>query len=408
MKAANRIVLAAAATGIVLAAAWALRTQPVPVETATVTRSVFEQAVTEDGKTRVRDRYVISAALAGTLQRIRLKAGDPVIAGQVVAVLTPTAPAFLDERAEHELAGRLGTAEALQRRAMAESQRSEAQLDQARLDAQRWRKLAADGFLSAMALEQAELALRTAEKSREAAQFAEHAAKHEVDQARAALTRYRAESAGHISRGVRWEIRSPVAGSVLRVVQESEGIVPLGAPLIEVADARSLEGVVDVLSQDAVGIRPGMPATIELGSGVQPVAASVRRIEPSAFTKVSALGIEEQRVNVILDFQDSLDRIQTVGDGFRMQARIVVFRAEDALTVPVGAVFREGGGWATFKVEGGRAHRRALALARTNGEQALVESGLAAGDIVVSYPPEALGDGRRVKVLQAEPAPFAP
>ncbi|HEX7889732.1 MAG TPA: HlyD family efflux transporter periplasmic adaptor subunit, partial [Ramlibacter sp.] len=329
MKTANRIALGAAAAGIVLAAAWALRAQPVPVETATVTRGAFEQSVIEDGKTRVRDRYVISAPLAGTVQRIGLRAGDPIRAGQVVAVLAPTAPAFLDERAERELDGRLGTAGALQRRAAAERQRSEAQLDQARLDALRSRKLAADGFLSPMALEQAELALRTADKTLEAAQFAEDAARHEVEQARAALTRYRAESAGRVSRGARWEIRSPVAGSVLRVIQESEGSVPVGAALIEVADARSLEGVVDVLSQDAVGIRPGMPARIELGSGVGPLAASVRRVEPSAFTKVSALGIEEQRVNVILDFEDGLDRIHTIGDGFRMQARIVVFRVED-------------------------------------------------------------------------------
>lgn len=408
MKTVNKIALATGLAAIGLAAAWALRPQPVQVETATVARGAFEQTVTEDGKTRVRDRYVISAALAGKLQRIRLKSGDPVRAGQIVAVLVPTAPAFLDERAENELAGRLGMAEALQRRAAAESQRSEAQRDQARLDVRRSRKLAEDGFLAPMALEQAELAVRTADKTLEAAQFAEHAAAHEVEQAQAALSRYRAESAGNVARGARWEVRSPVAGSVLRVIQESEGSVAVGAALIEVADTRSLEGVVDVLSQDAVGIRPGMRADVELGSGVRPLAATVRQVEPSAFTKISALGIEEQRVNVILDFDENLDRIQTLGDGFRIEARIIVYRAERAVIVPVGAVFRESGGWATFVVDKDLARKRMVSVARTNGEQALVGGGLSAGEIVVAYPPEALAEGKRVKVLAPGPAPFAP
>jgi HlyD family secretion protein len=400
MKKANKIALAVLGASLLGAAAWALRPQPIAVQTAVVARGGFEQAVAEDGKTRVRDRYVVSAPLAGTLQRIGLKVGDAVRAGQVVAVLLPAAPAFLDERAERELSERLGTAEALHRRAVAETQRAGSQLAQARIDVQRSRRLAVAGFLSPGALEQVELAARTADKTLEAAKFAQAAAAHDIEQARAALSRYR----GQGGTAARWEIRAPIDGSVLRVVQESEGAVALGAPLVELADARSLEAVVDVLSQDAVAIRPGMPARLHLGAGVAPVAATVRLVEPGAFTKVSALGIEEQRVNVVLDPDPGLGGVPSVGDGFRVEARIVVFRAEDVLKAPVGAMFRDGDGWAVFVVEGGKARRRGFSLLRSNGEEAMVGAGLAAGETVVTYPPEALADGRRVTVLAGDAA----
>jgi HlyD family secretion protein len=398
MKKTNKAALGVLGAALLAAAAWALRPQPIGVQTATVARGSFEQAVAEDGRTRVRDRYVVSAPLAGSLQRIRLKVGDAVHAGQVVAVLLPAAPAFLDERAERELSERLGTAQALHRRAVAETQRAGSQLAQARIDLQRSRRLAVAGFLSAGALEQVELASRTADKTLEAARFAQAAAAHDVEQARAALSRYRGQGAAG-SAAARWEIRSPIDGSVLRVVQESEGAVALGAPLIEVADARNLEAVVDVLSQDGVAIRPGMRASLLLGTGVEPVPATVRLVEPGAFTKVSALGIEEQRVNVILDPDPGLGGVPSVGDGFRVEARIVVFRADDVLKVPVGAMFRDGAGWAVFVVEDGRARRRGFSLVRSNGDEALVGAGLRAGETVVAYPPEALADGRRVRRL---------
>ncbi len=173
----------------------------------------------------------------------------------------------------------------------------------------------------------------------------------------------------------------------------------LGAPLVEVADPRSLEAVVDVLSQEAVAVRPGMPARLELGQGVAPLAARVRLIEPAAFTKVSALGVEEQRVNVVLDFSEPLDKVQTLGDGFRVDAHIVVYRVENALKVPVGALFREGAGWAAFVVDGARAHRRAVKVARRNSLEAMIEAGLEPGNRVVVYPSDALRDGARVEIL---------
>jgi HlyD family secretion protein len=393
MKKRNLVLLGAA--GVVLAAlvAWALRPQPVSVETAAVTQGPFEQTVTDDGKTRVRDHYLIAAPLAGHVERVRLEPGDPVQQGQVVALLTPTAPAFLDARTARELQERVGAAEAQLARATAETLKWLAQRDQARADLERQAKLAGGGFVSATAREQAALALRTAERSADAARYAQQAAGHDLAQARAALMRYRSGEPA-----AKWEVISPVTGSVLKVAQKSEGPVALGAPLLEVADARSLEAVVDVLSQDSVAIRPGMAARVEIGQGVAPLAARVRLVEPAAFTKVSALGVEEQRVNVILDFAEPLDRIQTIGDAFRVEAHIVTHREEKATKVPVGALFREGEGWAVFVADGKRAVKRAVKVPRRNGAEAMVEDGLKPGDLVVVYPSDALRDGSRLEV----------
>jgi HlyD family secretion protein len=189
-----------------------------------------------------------------------------------------------------------------------------------------------------------------------------------------------------------------VNGSVLKVVQKSESPVALGTPLLEVADARSLEAVVDVLSQDAVAIRSGMVARVELGQGVAPQPALVRLVEPAAFTKVSALGVEEQRVNVILDFAGPLDQIWTLGDGFRVEAHIVTHRVEDAIKVPVGALFRDGDGWAVFVAQDDTAVKRAVKVPRRNGVEAMVEDGLAPGDRVIVYPSDALRDGAKIEI----------
>jgi HlyD family secretion protein len=387
----NKIALGVLLVAVAAVVAWALRAPPVSVELAEVRKGTFEQTVSDDGKTRVRERYTVSAPLAGRIERIQLKAGDPVERGQAVAVLTPAAPALLDARAVRELQARVGAAEAQQQRAKAEVARVMAQRDQSKADFDRQAKLFQEGFISATAREQAELALRTAERTVEAARFAEDAAGHELEQARAALTRYRSGEPG-----AKWQVTSPVTGSVLKVIQESEGNVVLGAPLLELADARSLEAVVDVLSQESVAIRPGMPARIDLGRGVAPLAARVRLIEPAAFTKISALGVEEQRVNVVLDFVETLDKVQTIGDAFRVDAVIVTRRVADAITVPVGALFRDGEGWAVFVAQDEKAVKRAVKAPLRNGAEALVEDGLTPGERVVVYPSDALRDGSRI------------
>jgi HlyD family secretion protein len=393
MRTRNKILLGLALLAVAALAVWALRPQPIAVETAAVTRGPFEQTVVDDGKTRVRDRFVVAAPLAGRVERIRLEPGDAVRQGQAVALLTPTAPAFLDARTVRELQERVGAAEAQLARARAETLKVLAQRDQARADLDRQAKLAAGGFVSETAREQAALALRTAERSLEAARFAEEAARHDAAQARAALTRYRSGA-----QGAKWEVTSPVTGSVLKVIQKSESPVALGAPLLEIADARSLEAVVDVLSQEAVGIRPGMAARIEIGTGVAPLPALVRMVEPAAFTKISALGVEEQRVNVILDFAGPLDRIWTIGDAFRVEAHIITHRVEDAVKVPVGALFREGEGWAVFVADGKRATKRAVKVPRRSGAEAMVEDGLKPGERVIVYPSDALRDGAKIEI----------
>jgi HlyD family secretion protein len=390
----NKIALGAGLAALALLAGWALRPQAVAVETAQAVRGAFEQTVSDDGKTRVRERYVVSAPLAGRLERIALRAGDAVEKGQVLALLTPTAPAFLDARTSRELQGRIGAVQALLARARAETLKYAAQRDQAQADLERQARLAKEGFVSETAREQAGLALRTAERTLDAARYAEEAARHELEQARAALALYQSGEAG----GAKWQVTSPVKGAVLKVVQESEGAVALGTPLIELADPKGLEAVVDVLSQEAVGIRPGMPARIELGQGVAPLAARVRLVEPAAFTKISALGVEEQRVNVVLDFAAPLENLQTIGDGFRVEAHVVVFRQDNALKAPVGALFRDGAGWAVFTVDGARARKRLVKAQRRNGIEALVEDGLQPGERVVVYPSDALKDGARVSV----------
>ena len=390
----NKIALGAGLAALALLAGWALRPQAVAVETAEAVRGAFEQTVSADGKTRVRERYVVSAPLAGRLERIALRAGDAVEKGQVLALLTPTAPAFLDARTSRELQGRIGAVQALLARARAETLKYAAQRDQAQADLERQARLAKEGFVSETAREQAGLALRTAERTLDAARYAEEAARHELEQARAALALYQSGEAG----GAKWQVTSPVKGAVLKVVQESEGAVALGTPLIELADPKGLEAVVDVLSQEAVGIRPGMPARIELGQGVAPLAARVRLVEPAAFTKISALGVEEQRVNVVLDFAAPLENLQTIGDGFRVEAHVVVFRQDNALKAPVGALFRDGAGWAVFTVDGARARKRLVKAQRRNGIEALVEDGLQPGERVVVYPSDALKDGARVSV----------
>jgi HlyD family secretion protein len=401
MKRRNQIALALGGLAVAALVAWALQPRPITVETAAVTRGAFEITVSDDGKTRVRERYVVSAPLAGRVQRIELEEGDRVKQGQTVALLTPTPPALLDARAARELEARVGAAQARLAAARADTLRAEAQRDQARADFERQTKLARDKFVAESAREQASLALRTAERSVDATRFAQDAAAHDLEQARAALRRYQSGEPGP-----RWEVTAPVGGSVLKVLQKSEGSVALGAPLVELADARALEAVVDVLSQEAVAIRPGMPARVELGRGVPPLAATVRLVEPAAFTKISALGVEEQRVNVILDFSDPLDGVQTLGDGFRVEAHIVTQRLDDAVKVPVGALWRDGGRdgerWAVFVVEGERARKRNVEVPLRNAMEAAVENGLAPGERVVVYPSDALSDGARLDPRDAK------
>jgi HlyD family secretion protein len=381
----------------IAAFAWAFAPQPLPVEAAEVRRAAFEQTIDEDGKTRVRERYVISAPTSGRLARIRLDPGDPVFAGKPVAQLTPTAPALLDARTVRELQERVGAAQAQLDQARAEVARAEAAAAQAQADLARLRRLEADGFVSAAAREQAELAARVQTRAVEAAKAAALAAEYNLAQARAALLRARELPDGAL-RAAALPVISPIDGRVLRVLQESEAVVAIGTPLVEVADPDDLEIVVDVLSTEAMRIAPGAPVHIEAGGLA--LQGRVRRVEPAAFTKVSALGVEEQRVNVIVDFASPPALWRQLGDGYRVDVRIVVLAKTDAVVAPVAALFRRDGGWAAFAVEDGRARLRALKLGGRSALEAWIEEGLAPGERVIVYPSDSVADGKRVTIVR--------
>lgn len=393
-KAFGLLVVAALAA----AAYWAMRPQPISVEVDEVVKGRFEQTVDDDGKTRVRDRYVVAAPLGGRLARIALKAGDTVELDSVVASIMPLAPALQDARTVRELDERAAAAEAAVMRATAMEERAKGVQDQARADAVRSARLAADGFVSASAREQSELTARMREKESEAARFERVAAQRELAQARAALMRVREDARAGVASGRGFEVRSPISGRVLRVVQESEGPVATGAGLLELGDVGRLEVVVDVLSTEAVGIPPDADVHIEAGLDKAVLRGRVRRVEPSAFTKISALGVEEQRVNVIIDFLADAAGQKALGDGYRVDVRIVVHKAESAVLVPTGAIFRDGAGYAAFVVENGVAHKRVIEVPRRNARVALVASGLDVGEKVVVFPGDTVNDGVRVSV----------
>lgn len=393
----KRTLLVLLAIALLGALVMAFRPQPVLVEVAEVTRGPFEQVIEDDGKTRVRERYVVSTPLAGKLQRITLKAGDAVTAGMVLAVIDPSSPALLDVRTERELTERVGAAEATRLRATATVERARAALDKSRSDLERTRKLATKGFISAAQLEQTELETKINLRELEAARYADHAAAHDVAVARAALLQVRDSAAGKPS-GRRWEVRTPVAGQVLRVVQESEATVAVGAPLLEVGQPAELEVVVDVLSTDAVQIKPGALVRLLRWGMAEPLEGRVRRVEPAAFTKVSALGVEEQRVNVVIDLTSPAEKWPSLGDGYKVDASIIVASLDNAVKVPVSALFRDGAQWAVFTIANGKAARITVQLGRRGGLEAVVEKGLQPGEKVIVHPGDTLRDGRRIKV----------
>ena len=307
--------------GLVLLAGlvWAFWPSAVEVETALVQRGRFEDTILEDGQTRVRERYVVSAPLAGTLLRIDFKVGDPIEAGTVIASVLPNRAPLLDPRARQEAEQRVGAAEATVARAGFIVARLDGIAKQAKVDADRSSTLVAQGAAPHSRLERDALALDTALRELEAAHLAQHAAEHELELARAALF---LESDERTSATV-WPVHSPVAGRVLRLLQKSEAPVALGAPLVEIGNLADLEVVADVLTTDAVRVQPGDPVRIEGWGGDRPLAGEVRRVEPGAFTKVSALGVDEQRTNVVVDITSPAGERGSLGDAYRVDVRIV-------------------------------------------------------------------------------------
>ena len=365
----------------------AFRPQAVRVDTARARRGPMQVTIDEEGETRVRDRYVVAAPIAGRLERIRLDEGYPVEPGSVVARMYPLP---LDRRTLAEATAQLEGAEAAKRGADARVEQARAALEQARREATRARRLHAEGTVHKEALELAELQATTRQKELDTAVSATRTAGYTADAARAALI---AATPGTGTDGV-VELRSPVQGVVLRVFEESERVMPMGTPLLELGDLSNLEIVIDVLSAEAVRVRNGFPVLIQDWGGEETLRARVRLVEPSGFTKVSALGVEEQRVNIIADF---VNKPESLGHGYRVEAGIVVWEEENVLKVPSSALFRHDGGWAVFQVERGRAHRRPVEHGHRNAFEVEILSGIEEGDVVIVHPSDLVADGVRVE-----------
>ncbi|WP_397534876.1 efflux RND transporter periplasmic adaptor subunit [Roseateles sp.] len=391
----------AAGTAAVLLAllGWAFAPRPTLVEVAEAKPGLFEAGIEEDGKTRVLDRYQVSAPLAGRWLRPTLKEGDTVQAGAVLGQLQPTLSPLLDARSVAELSARADGAAAAQPRAAARLGAAQVALAQAEHGLRRAESLAAQGFVSKANLDDAQLALQAAQQERASAQAEAQIARYELAQARAALGAHNAGPGQGSARN--FELRAPVGGQVLRVQQPSEAMVAMGTPLIELGDTARLEVVAELLSSDALQLKAGQAVRIERWGGPGTLAGQVSRVEPGAFTKVSALGVEEQRVRVQIALTSPLAQRQGLGDGYRVAVKVMTRRQEGVLLVPVSAVFplpgAEPGRHAVFKIDGGCARLSEVQLEARNSQVAWIAKGLDTGTTVVVYPPQGLTDGARVK-----------
>lgn len=391
---ARRVIYALLAAVVAAGVAVSMWPKPLPVDAVTVKRGPLRVTIDEPGRTRVRDRVVVSAPLAADLARIELRAGDRVERGKVIARMSPASAPLLDPRTRAEAAARLSTTEAAALQARAAVSRAEAAVDHARAEHERDKRLAEGGVVSPDRAADAAFELRLREEDLASARFGARRAAHEVGMARAALDRY--EGTKHERSADTFEVPSPIDGLVLRVLQPNAGFVQPGTPLIELGDPSALEIVVDVLTPFAVRIPKGARVTLDRWGGPTTLAAHVRYVEPSATTRLSALGVEEQRVTAVIDLDEPRDRWLTLGDGFRVEAEITIWSDENALSAPQSAVFRSGDRWAAFVIEGGRAALRAVELGQRSARAVEIKSGLREGDRVVIHPSDRVTHGARV------------
>jgi HlyD family secretion protein len=389
-----------AAAALVLATlVYSFMPNPVVVNVHTVQRGRLQVTIEDDGRTRIKEKYVISSPLAGRLARVQLHAGDAVVADEtILTTLDPTSPTLLDARSRAEAEARLRAADAALQRTEPQLRLAREDLQYATEEFERADALYATKSLSEEERDRAEYRMRSAYESLRVAEFASQIAQYELELARAALIHTRRASNDGDAAADDWRVvfRSPISGRVLRVFQESSAVVSAGTPLMEVGDPRDLEVVIDVLSSDAVKIKPGDSVQLEEWGGDRPLNAHVRHVEPSGFTKVSALGVEEQRVNVIIDLDDPPESRLALGDDFRVEARIIIDQAENELKVPTGALFRDGESSAVFRVEDQRARLRQVIVGRRGRLDAEILDGLDEGDRVIVYPSDKVRDGVRV------------
>ena len=384
------VAASALALGLLVWAAWP---EPQGVETARLTRGDFVRELVEDARTRVRERYTVTAPLAGQLVRPVLKPGDAVGADQVVAEIWPAAAGLLDARSQGEQRERVGAMQATLARAQANLARARVAEQQARADLQRAQSLGQQGFVSST---QQETALLTQQQRRQELAMAEQevsAATHDLQRLRIGLSQPAASGSGPLMR-----VRAPISGRVLKLHRDSEGPIAAGAPILDLGDPGQLEIVTELLTEDAAALPAQARATLDHWGGQGQLRAHLSRVEPGAFTKVSALGVEEQRVKAVFDWQDAPPG--GLGDGFKMEIRITVQQASGVLLAPVSTVFPQAQGHAVFVVEGGRVRKQAVDLLGRNGQQAWLGTELPEGAVLVTYPPATLREGDRVQPIK--------
>lgn len=386
-----RTVASAALAAALAGLAFWLSPDPLPVETAPVVRGPIREVVEGTGRTRVRDRYLVSAPVSGHLGRLAVVEGQRVTAGQPLAAVAPATPGPLDTRTRAELQARLGAARAAEAEAGAGLARATLADEEAAAELARAEALAAGGSVAGRELELARFARRARAEERV---MALHAVRRAAGEAAAAKAMLSGAEAG--ARGERVVLRAPASGLVLRLLRESEGPVAAGTPLLELGDPGALEVELDLLTTQAVRVRPGAAVALLGWGGDGALAGRVRRVDPSAFTKVSALGVEEQRVHVVVDPAPGEEGWAVLGDGWAVEAELVVAERADAVKAPAGALFRSGGRWAAFAVEGGRARLRPLEVAERSGTEVALTSGPEPGTRLILHPTDQVADGARV------------
>lgn len=390
---ARRIGIGALGVLVVAGLAYAWRPKPVEVEVAVAKRGDLVVTVDEMARTRVRDRFVVSAPISGNVLRIELKPGAPIEASSVLARIAPMTAPMLDARSKVEAQARSSGAHAAEHQSQASVARAELASTHARDELERTRRLVASGSLASDALTRAELEARLRAEELTSTRFAAQMASHEAAMAGAALKRYD----GAAGEKDIFDVTAPATGRVLRVLRESAGPVQAGAPLLEIGDPAGLEVVADVLTADAVRMKPGSRVTVERWGG-DALRAHVRAIEPSAFTRVSALGVEEQRASVVVDLDEPRERWSALGDGYRVEVRIVVTERHGVVRIPLGSAFRHGDGWAAYAVRGEEIALVPVRLGARSDLDVEVESGLGEGERVVIHPSERVTPGIRVAV----------
>lgn len=376
---------------------WAFIPRPVPVDLFTLTPGEMVVTVDEEGETRVHDVFVLSAPISGRAMRIDADVGDEVVADQtLIAEIEPIDPTLLDPRSEAQARADIRAAEANLILAEASVKEARVELEFAESELKRARKLRADAVMSERELESTDRTYRTRQAALETALATRQARLAELERARAELispteTRVRGDECPCVP------IRAPVDGRILKILHKSEGVVSAGDPLVEIGDPADLEIVADLLSSDAVKVEPGQRVIIDNWGGDEPLAGVVRRVEPFGFTKVSALGIEEQRVNVIIDFTSPKEAWSRIAHGYQVDVRIVLWQGSDVLKLPLTALFRDSDRWAVFLEQEGKASKRQVTLGRRTGLEAEILSGLSSGARVVAHPGDMIAEGVEIE-----------